>query len=86
METNNKPKNPEAFPNTIVNNMGAIIGGQNGMTLRDYFANSAMKGIISNSDLSNIISGNNGMPNPEYVSEVSYQLADAMLKQREKQI
>lgn len=48
-----------------------------GMTLRDYFANSAMQGLLSSkmyapSDVDNY-------------SEQSYKIADAMLKERENE-
>ena len=68
-----KPENPSAFP----------IGKQiqiceQGMTLRDYFANSAMQGIMSSG---------NAIPIQQHhfynISEDAYRLADAMLKQRE---
>jgi hypothetical protein len=45
-----------------------------GMSLRDYFAAKAMQGITNN-----ITSSHSW----EYISEVSYLIADAMLKQRE---
>lgn len=64
---NKKPSNPNAFPNDY--------NFDDGMTLRDYFANSAMQGILSNN-----------LPHfgqPEFYAEVVYQIADAMLKQRE---
>jgi hypothetical protein len=66
---NLKPNNPPAFPiadNTVY---------ETGMTLRDYFANSAMQGILSNNELNPL--------NPNYYVETAYQIADAMLKQRE---
>jgi len=46
-----------------------------GMTLRDYFAAKAMQGMLINEfDSQSVIS----------LSEASYQIADAMLKEREK--
>jgi hypothetical protein len=68
METNKKEL--MAFPRHGVD--------QYGMTLRDYFANSAMQGICVNAgrnshDFSNI----------EKIVETAYKIADAMLKQRE---
>lgn len=45
-----------------------------GMDLRDYFAAKVLGGIISNGDSYNI----------NLMAEYSYQLADAMIKQREE--
>ena len=73
METKNtKPSNPPAFPN----NEDAI--DSYGMTLRGYFANSAMQGIMSNPNMF----GSKTMFNDD-ISSLAYELADAMLKQRE---
>jgi hypothetical protein len=46
-----------------------------GMSLRDYFAAKAMQGLLAN--------GDGGDP-VEDVSDYAYQIADAMLKAREK--
>lgn len=66
------PKNPSAFP---LPNDCETIQGSEGMTLRDYFANSAMQGMISF----------NGILNVEIFANVekAYEIADEMLKQRE---
>lgn len=48
---------------------------QEGMTLRDYFANSYMQGVSSVGD---------DIPNYEFVALCAYQMADAMLKVRAK--
>ena len=45
-----------------------------GMTLRDYFAGQALAGWVTGS-------GNN---DEDYVAQVCYEYADAMLKEREK--
>jgi len=71
METENKkPENPNAFPSF----------GNNGMTLRDYFANSAMQGMMAN-PYYGIFDGQNKVHIPTI--EQCYEIADAMLKQRE---
>lgn len=74
-----KPNNPQAFA------MGYGTDNYNvdqpGMTLRDYFANSAM---IENMRRS--YSGNdNHIANSQYeiIAKYSYAIADEMLKQRE---
>jgi len=77
---NKKPHNPQAFPQEWIQN-GTTDNWENGMTLRDYFANSAMLGILNNgvtiNDEKKIIEAY------EAVAFNSYLLADAMLKQRE---
>lgn len=76
MDTENKPNNPSAFPYTDENNADY----KRGMTLRDYFANSAMQGILS----ANTEAFSNGMGiNFKNLAIESYQIADEMLKQRE---
>lgn len=80
MSTEQPISNPPAFP------VSTIDGYNNdGMELRDYFAAKAMQGIISNNYYSMIISGNTELPEPKYLSEFSYQIADAMLIARTKQ-
>ena len=68
----NKPNNPSAFP--LLSPIDKIMN--EGMSLRDYFANSAMQGILS---------GRMFSPSDiEVYVEQAYKLADAMLKEREK--
>jgi hypothetical protein len=59
-----KPENPSAFPSDY--------NSDDGMTLRDYFANSAMQGL-------------NPMEWSDYkiLAKNAYEVADAMLKQRQ---
>jgi len=71
-------KTKYAFPNTIVNEHGVIITGQNGMTLRDYLAAKAMEGMISRTDGSF-----GGYESSNDSAKKCYEIADAMLKQRE---
>jgi len=69
-----------AFPFYLSNDhAGQMILGDSGMTLRDYFANSAIQGMLSNPSMFDILNGNAF----EIASKYSYELADAMLKQRE---
>jgi len=70
---NKKPSNPQAYPNN--NNLDS------GMTLRDYFANSAMQGMIANPNILRP-SGKDPKEVDKFCS-VAYEYADAMLKQRE---
>jgi hypothetical protein len=70
----NKPPNPNAFP------LDAGSSLQRGMSLRDYFANSAMQGLMSMEN-----KGTYGTLEECYqkIAETSYAIADAMLKERQ---
>lgn len=77
MKTENKnPSNINAFPET--DQQGNFYEG---MTLRDYFANSAMQGMIST--FNDKTSFDTFKHCAEDLAITSYQIADAMLKQRE---
>ena len=72
--------NIPAFPTGIITDgKGRIIGGSNGMTLRDYFAAKAMQQLIPmvSNDPRTL------MPLDFDVANMSYQMADAMMKARE---
>jgi hypothetical protein len=100
MENNNELKDattpvnyPQAFPGwdmTFEQNPASGMyssGTTPGMTLRDYFAAKAMQSILGNPDLikaSNTIGKEDGFKSSEALSILSYQLADAMLIQRNK--
>lgn len=66
----NKPKNPNAFP--LEYKDGDF---QSGMTLRDYFAAKAMQAAMTGE-------GYRVYSTPEDLAQLSYLMADAMLKQR----
>ena len=70
MET--KPKNQNAFPS-------GQFGG--GMTLRDYFASSAMQGIIASTQGIGLEINEKHI---ETIAKKAYMYADTMLKRREK--
>lgn len=73
-----KPSNIKAFPNEY--------NSEDGMTLRDYFANSAMQGVLSNDSLLKSIakqSKNDNENSVKNIAKYSYQIADEMLKQSE---
>ena len=82
MSTENKDYNPYAFPKVDFSDRGILSKHNPGMTLRDYFANSAMQGLLSSyvgsSDVYKDISYN-----AKLIASHSYHLADEMLKQRE---
>ena len=69
MSNFNKPTNPPAFPFSVDD--GETVKYMLGMSMRDYFAAKAMQALIDNDGL---------------FSEIptqAYELADAMLKERE---
>ena len=66
----NKPKNPEAFPKYTEN--GYV--HQDGMTLRDYFAAKVITGAYQK-----VSAGSQSE-----LAKRAYEIADAMLNQREK--
>ena len=76
---------PPAFPTGIItDDKGIIIGGSNGMSLRDYFASQALTGaqiwdaVLNGREASQFSGGVNKL------AEVAYAVADAMLKERSK--
>lgn len=74
-----KPNNPPVFP------MSTIDGyNHDGMTLRDYFANSAMQAMISAMYQKNEkVAPDIIIERMELISVNAYWYADSMLKQRE---
>ena len=70
MEEIKKPDNPSAFPNEEGPYRFA------GMTLRDYFAAKALQSIMISENF-------NYAKTAMEMSDCSYKIADAMLKQRE---
>ena len=84
---NNKPNNPPVHP-TQKESSGGCSYIEEGMTLRDYFANSAMQASITNQTMwENLIKDckafGEGLTTLEYMAKEYYDIADAMLKQRE---
>jgi hypothetical protein len=75
MKKEEKPKNIDAFP---CDNKSE---GYRGMSLRDYFAAKAMEGFIST--FGNTQNTSNVLELADDISEMSYSIADEMLKQRE---
>lgn len=66
----------KAFPSKGWNGYETIIN--EGMDLRDYFAAKAMQGMLTNQPIRNDV-----MLHGDSLAEVSYQVADAMMKARE---
>ncbi len=74
-----KPHNPQAFPEWILNRdikSHAFLENKDGMTLRDYFAGQALAGLTLHQDAYNW--GEHG------ISFRAYDVADAMMKEREE--
>jgi len=64
-----------AFPTGIItDDKGIIIGGSNGMTLRDYFAAKAIQSVILAEHSKNEFN--------EIQAVMAYEVADAMMKAR----
>lgn len=67
---------------------GVSITSHHGMTLRDYFAAKAMQGLINPlqnpSDLQMAIRHKGVKTAQEFFASVAYDIADAMLKERDK--
>jgi hypothetical protein len=70
-------KNEPAFPTSNWQQIAPRSSGYNeGMTLRDYFAAKAMTGLLT----AELV----GEYSNEHVAEISYRIADAMMKAREE--
>ena len=74
--------NEPAFPTGIITDgKGKIIGGSNGMTLRDYFAAKSITWFLTALE-------NEGMVDEpallrQFAAESAYRMADAMMKARD---
>lgn len=80
-----KSYNPPAFPCAdTLGNGERFTPLQEGMTLRDYFANSAMQTILKHS-LERGLHTTTDIKAYDSTSAVAYSVADAMLKQRENE-
>ena len=79
---NKKPENPQAFAMGYGTNNYNV--DQPGMTLRDYFANSAMQAFLTSPELMEVVTAKELQDEScfEALARVSYKIADAMLKIR----
>ncbi len=76
-----EPRRQNAFPGMEESAFGQDTGHYHGMTLRDYYAAKAMQGICADGHTfwdSSSIQGE-----PSNIARLSFEIADAMLKQRE---
>ena len=71
-----KPKDIQAFPIVETKDIDSL---NLGMTLRDYFANSAMQAMIANPQVKRPDESNRDF---EIFSKRAYRYADAMLEER----
>jgi hypothetical protein len=78
MKTN--PKNPNAFPIALKDNNNPFNSDAKGMSLRDYFAAKVLQGLMSMEN-----KGEHDTIEDAWakISKYSYDVADAMLKERE---
>jgi len=75
---------PTAFPTGIItDDKGIIVGGSNGMTLRDYYAGKALQGLLSNSSLRKEILAQGGCASG-WLETSAWAFADEMIKARSK--
>jgi len=83
-----KPENPSAFPGEINNDWETAQGMKKqykGMTLLEYYAGEAINLFEVDEDNVNQIQ-KGGIPNHSLVAKFCYDLAEAMLREREKRI
>lgn len=81
---NNTNTGGPAFPTGLIfDDKGVIIGGNNGMTLRDYFAAQALTGAQIWDAILNGKETTQFANNVNKIGEVAYAVADAMLKARQ---
>jgi chorismate synthase len=84
--------NINAFPHVVFNSDGEVLGGSDGMTLRDYFAAHALPSLISiwktvltdeGEEFNYGWDGNKPNSACYCVADDAYAIAEAMLKVRE---
>ena len=76
-----KPQNP--YVHAMCDDNGFT---QYGISLRDYYANSAMQAIVQSKDLRELFARKGELSNTDWmdvVAQNSFNIADAMLRQRE---
>lgn len=71
-------KYPQAFPMPPTHAGGEYFSGNDGMTLRDYFAASAIQGLLANPT----VIAKDGTDHREQFATWSFKYADAMLEAR----
>lgn len=92
MNQNEKPENPNVFPDPMRGAEASIINQspdnlQQGMTLRDYFAAKAIQGMLSNEKMTELFAKKAEYINYKWenvMSHNAYALADTMLNERQK--
>ena len=64
-----------AFPHVVFNSDGEVLGGSDGMSLKDFFAAHALQGLLAAHRISNVFE----IQSEEIVDE-AYELAEMMLE------
>lgn len=77
-----KPDGGPAFPESI-DHEGRVWHCP-GMTLRDYFAGQALVGLIQHTKEIGCLARQGGEKTDEYLAGSAYEIADAMIAEREK--
>ena len=76
----------KAFPTTNWQTMAPLgTGYDEGMDLRDYFAAKAMQGIFDSKIIMEVCQMTGDKELPELVATMSYNMADAMMKERKNE-
>lgn len=87
----NKPENPQAFPELYINDPHLALACAKGMTLRDHFAGRIAQGIESNFHEAEYCKGimkqavEKKMSLNDFIADMAYKQADALLKRRENE-
>ena len=82
MKCKNSGHNDSAFPSPAEIN-GKEVTGQEGMTIREWFAGQALVGILCNSDLPDLFK--KGFA-PSKAAEICFMVADAMIAESAKDV
>ena len=77
------PENSNAFPSVCQDDPGHPVSAP-GMSLRDWFAGQALSSVMADIDVV-MMSRENGRTWTETVARTSYDIADAMIIERERQ-
>ena len=82
----NKENGGQAFP-TKTSSANGHTSGEEGMTLRDYFASAVMQSQFSFAEAIKevpLAAKKHGMTSKQYIAFACYEIADAMLEERRK--
>jgi hypothetical protein len=60
-------------------------GGQNGMSMRQWYTGQALKGLLSNPSITARFEGNNGLPVPKDVATLALEVSQEVMDQEKNQ-